>query len=319
MAHAGYARGSRRYGCPGSSATTSARTSGASPASRVRVLEHEYAAGREEPAVGRNLLGHPAQRRELEPRVHQVEPRLGQGAGEQVVGDQLDVRQASRAHHRLRLVQHLLRIVGPTSTGPEVLSQSTDATAGSHEESGRTSKGSCCEEADHRSHHHCRRDPGAPPTRPGGGRPSLCQRPRALRDVLQLHPRRRCRRLPGLGDNAGSCGDFVLLVDFDVQRSVARWPDREVRHVHYIGHFYSSADTSRSIVRGGDFNLTVSLDSIGAPYAVTRSGLFEYVEIDNRRLVTHVGHDELDFATGPISATPKAGDAVRQAVCEALD
>jgi len=113
MAHAGYARGSRRYGCPGSSATTSARTSGASPASRVRVLEHEYAAGREEPAVGRNLLGHPAQRRELEPRVHQVEPRLGQGAGEQVVGDQLDVRRASRAHHRLRLVQHLLRIVGP--------------------------------------------------------------------------------------------------------------------------------------------------------------------------------------------------------------
>jgi hypothetical protein len=121
------------------------------------------------------------------------------------------------------------------------------------------------------------------------------------------------------GDNAGSCGDFVLLVDFDVQRSVARWPDREVRHVHYIGHFYSSADTSRSIVRGGDFNLTLSLDSSGAPSAVTRSGLFEYVEIDNRRLVTHVGHDELDFATGPISATPKAGDAVRQAVCEALD
>lgn len=120
------------------------------------------------------------------------------------------------------------------------------------------------------------------------------------------------------GENAGSCGDFVLLVDFDVERSVALWPDREVRHVHYTGHFYSSADTSRSIVRGGDFNLTLSLDSSGAPYAVTRTGLFEYVEIDGQRVVTHVGRDALDFATGPISATPKAGDAVRQAVCDAL-
>jgi hypothetical protein len=46
--------------------------------------------------------------------------------------------------------------------------------------------------------------------------------------------------------------------------------------------------------------------------------VFDYVEIDGQRVVTHVGRDELDFATGPISATPKAGDAVRQAVCDAL-
>ncbi|HZO67033.1 MAG TPA: hypothetical protein VFB74_18695 [Kribbellaceae bacterium] len=120
------------------------------------------------------------------------------------------------------------------------------------------------------------------------------------------------------GEHSGDCGDFVLLVDFTVERNVARWPDREVRHIQYIGHVYSSADTSRSIVRGGDFNLTVWLDSNGAPYAITRTGVFEYVEIDGRRVVTHVGRDELDFATGPISATPKAGDAVRHAVCDAL-
>jgi hypothetical protein len=120
------------------------------------------------------------------------------------------------------------------------------------------------------------------------------------------------------GEHSGDCGDFVLLVDFTVERNVARWPDREVRHIQYIGHVYSSADTSRSIVRGGDFNLTVWLDSSGAPSAITRTGVFEYVEIDGRCVVTHVGRDELDFATGPISATPKAGDAVRQAVCDAL-
>ena len=120
------------------------------------------------------------------------------------------------------------------------------------------------------------------------------------------------------GDHAGDCGDFVLLVDYAVERNVARWPDREVRHVHYIGHVYSSVDTSRSLVRGGDFNLTFWLDSSGAPYALTRTGVFEYVEIDGGRVVTHVGRDELDFANGPISSTPKAGDAVRQAVCDAL-
>ena len=37
-----------------------------------------------------------------------------------------------------------------------------------------------------------------------------------------------------------------------------------------------------------------------------------------RRVVTHVGRDELSFATGPISATPKAGAGVVQAVCNAL-
>ena len=120
------------------------------------------------------------------------------------------------------------------------------------------------------------------------------------------------------GIHSGDCGDFVLLVDFTVERDVARWPDREVRHVHYTGHVYSSADTSRSLVRGGDFNLTFLLDPSGAPYALTRTGVFEYVEIDGGRVVTHVGRDELDVATGPISATPRAGDAVRQVVCDAL-
>ena len=120
------------------------------------------------------------------------------------------------------------------------------------------------------------------------------------------------------GANAGDCGDFVLLVDYTVEREVAVWPDREVRHVHYEGNFYSSADTSRSIERSGDFNITFSRDASGMPYAVTRTGLFEYVTIDGRRVVTHVGRDELDFATGPISGTPKSGGDVVQAVCDAL-
>jgi hypothetical protein len=120
------------------------------------------------------------------------------------------------------------------------------------------------------------------------------------------------------GENAGDCGDFVLLVDFTVERNVTRWPDREVRHIQYIGQVHPSADTSRSLVRGGNFTLTLWLDPSGAPYAITRTGMFEYVEIDGRRVVTHVGRDELDFATGPISGTPKAGDAVRRAVCGAL-
>jgi hypothetical protein len=120
------------------------------------------------------------------------------------------------------------------------------------------------------------------------------------------------------GANSGDCGDFVLLVDFHVERSVTLWPDREVRHVQYLGNVYSSADTSRSLVRGGNFTLTFWLDSSGAPYAITRTGVFDYVEVDGQRIASHVGRDELDFATGPISATPKAGDAVRQAVCDAL-
>lgn len=81
----------------------------------------------------------------------------------------------------------------------------------------------------------------------------------------------------------------------------------------------SHADgTSRSIERSGDFNLTFALDANGFPTMLTRTGLFEYVVIDGRRVVTHVGRDALSFATGPISATPKAGDAVRDAVCDAL-
>ena len=120
------------------------------------------------------------------------------------------------------------------------------------------------------------------------------------------------------GDNAGDCGDFVLLVDFTVERRVTLWPDREVRHVQYLGNVYSSADTTRSLVRGGNFNLTFWLDANGAPTGLTRTGVFEYVVIDGARVVTHVGRDELDFATGPISSTPTAGDEVRQAVCAAL-
>jgi hypothetical protein len=120
------------------------------------------------------------------------------------------------------------------------------------------------------------------------------------------------------GANAGDCGDFVLLVDYTVERDVARWPDREVRHVHYDGHFYSSADTSLSIVRAGDFNLEFALDAAGDPTSVTRTGVTEYVIIDGQRVVTHVGRDVLDFATGPISATPRAGADVRAVVCDAL-
>jgi len=120
------------------------------------------------------------------------------------------------------------------------------------------------------------------------------------------------------GDNSGDCGDFVLLVTYTVQRDVTVWPDREVRHVQYIGNVYSSTDTTRSLVRGGNFNLTFWLDANGEPTGLTRTGVFEYVEIDGARVVTHVGRDELDFATGPISSTPMAGDEVRQAVCDAL-
>jgi hypothetical protein len=120
------------------------------------------------------------------------------------------------------------------------------------------------------------------------------------------------------GDNAGDCGDFDLLVDFTVERDVAVWPDREVRHVHYTGHYYSSVDPSRSIVRNGDFTLTFSLDVNGEPTGLTRTGVFEYVVIDGRRITTSVGRDELSFATGPISATPKAGDHLTQVACDAL-
>jgi hypothetical protein len=120
------------------------------------------------------------------------------------------------------------------------------------------------------------------------------------------------------GDNAGDCGGFVLLIDYTVVREVSVWPDREVRHVQYTGHAYSSADTSRSIERGGNFNLTFWLDANGDPTGVTRTGVFEYFVIDGQRVVSQVGRGELSFATGPISSTPKAGDAVSQAACDAL-
>ena len=120
------------------------------------------------------------------------------------------------------------------------------------------------------------------------------------------------------GDNSGDCGDFVLLVDFSVERDVTLWPDREVRHVHFWGHVYNSADTSRSIVRAGDFNIEFALDDAGNPTSITRTGVFDYVIIDGQRVVTHVGRDVLDFATGPLSATPRAGSDVRAVVCDAL-
>jgi hypothetical protein len=120
------------------------------------------------------------------------------------------------------------------------------------------------------------------------------------------------------GDNAGDCGDFVLLVDFHVERLVTTWPDREIREVQYTGHFYNSTNTSRSIVRGGDFVLTFRLAPDGSPETVTRRGVMEYVIINGRRVVTHAGRDVVSFATGPISSTPKAGGDVRAVVCDAL-
>jgi hypothetical protein len=44
----------------------------------------------------------------------------------------------------------------------------------------------------------------------------------------------------------------------------------------------------------------------------------QYVIIDGQRVTTDVGRDVLSFATGPVSATPKAGPEVRQVVCDAL-
>ena len=44
---------------------------------------------------------------------------------------------------------------------------------------------------------------------------------------------------------------------------VTTWPDREIRHVRYEGHFYNASDTSKSIVRNGDFALTFRFDATG--------------------------------------------------------
>ena len=120
------------------------------------------------------------------------------------------------------------------------------------------------------------------------------------------------------GENACDCGEFVILVTYTVEREVAVWPDREVRHVHYTGRAYNSGDTSKSIERSGDFKITFWLDANGNPTGLTRTGLFEYFVINGQRVVSHVGRDELSFATGPISATPKAGDNVSEAACDAL-
>src|SRR5215210_7695568 len=87
----------------------------------------------------------------------------------------------------------------------------------------------------------------------------------------------------------GDCGDFVLLVDFDVVRSVTTWPDREIRHVAYEGHFYNASDTSKAIVRNGRFTLTFEFGRAGELLQVTQTGLFEYVEIDGHRMPTIVG------------------------------
>lgn len=124
--------------------------------------------------------------------------------------------------------------------------------------------------------------------------------------------------LQAFGEHAGDCGDFVLLVDFTVERRVTTWPDREIREVHFIGNFYNSSDTSRSIPRGGAFVVTLEFGADGFPETITRTGVTEYVIIDGRRVVTHVGRDVLSFATGPVSATPKAGADVRKEVCDAL-
>ncbi|MEA2619229.1 MAG: hypothetical protein QOC97_2, partial [Chloroflexota bacterium] len=84
------------------------------------------------------------------------------------------------------------------------------------------------------------------------------------------------------GDNAGDCGDFVLLVDFTVERLVTTWPDREIREIHYIGHVYNSTDTSRFLVRGGDFVVTLRFSADGSPQTITRTGIMEYVVIDGQ-------------------------------------
>ena len=105
----------------------------------------------------------------------------------------------------------------------------------------------------------------------------------------------------------GDRGDFVLLVDFDVVRSVTTWPDREIRHVHYEGHFYNASDTSKSIVRNGDFELTFRFDATAELVELTSTGLYEYVEVDGHRLPTIAGRAATDFTFDP----PTTGHAAR--------
>ena len=118
----------------------------------------------------------------------------------------------------------------------------------------------------------------------------------------------------------GDCGDFVLLVDFDVVRHVTTWPDREIRHVHYDGHFYNASDTSKSIVRSGDFALTFRFDDTGVLLDLTQTGLFEYVEINGHRVPTITGRATTDFTADPPArwGTPHASTDTPAFVCEAL-
>ena len=118
----------------------------------------------------------------------------------------------------------------------------------------------------------------------------------------------------------GDCGDFVLLVDFDVVRSVTTWPDREIRHVRYDGHFYNASDTSKSIVRNGDFTLTFRYDDAGELVELTQTGLFEYVVVDGHRVPTIVGRSTTDLTSDPPAtrATPRASSETPAFVCDAL-
>jgi hypothetical protein len=118
----------------------------------------------------------------------------------------------------------------------------------------------------------------------------------------------------------GDCGDFVLLVDFDVVRQVRTWPDREVRHVRYTGHFYNASDTSKSIVRNGAFTLTFQFDASGELGELTQTGLFEYVVIDGHRVPTIVGRATTDFLVDPpvSRTTPHAVTETSAFVCAAL-
>ena len=118
----------------------------------------------------------------------------------------------------------------------------------------------------------------------------------------------------------GDCGDFVLLVDFDVVRAVTMWPDREVRHVRYEGHFYNASYTSKSIVRNGHFTLTFRFDATGGLLGLTSTGLYEYVEVEGHRLPTIAGRSMTDFAFDPpISrTTPHASTETPAFVCDAL-
>ena len=118
----------------------------------------------------------------------------------------------------------------------------------------------------------------------------------------------------------GDCDEFVLLVDYDVVREVTTWPDREIRHVHYEGHFYNASDTSKSIVRSGDFAFTFRFDDTGALLELTQSGLFEYVEVDGHRVPTIAGRATTDFTADPPARweTPHASTETPAFVCEAL-